>query len=508
MSNPYVSVYNPDVLSCIANLSNDEVFTPPEVANAMLDMLPQELFCNPATTFLDPGTKSGVFLREIAKRLLVGVEDTIPDRQERIDHIFHKQLFGIAITELTSLLARRSVYCSKYPNSIYSVSRFDDVQGNIRFKNVQHRWKDGKCLFCGASEREYGGAAREGMESHAYELIHTTRPEEIWKMKFDVIVGNPPYQLSDGGNGASARPLYHMFVEQAKKLNPRYMTMIIPARWYSGGKGLDEFRASMLNDKHIRRFVDYTDSTDLFPSVDIAGGICYFLWDRDNPGICNFTNNFNGNSVTIDKQLNEYSTFIRYPVADGIISKVMALHERTMDTMVTTRKPFGLATNVLPTSYGDLTLRYNKGTGPYARSAILAGAEYIDKWKVMISYLSAEHAGQPDKNGQFKVLSTMEILPPKYVCTETYLLAGWFDNENEANNLLNYLKTKFVRFLVGQIAVSQHITKNCFAFVPVQDFSRSCADEDLYAKYELSNEEISFVESIIKPMELGGGVDA
>lgn len=385
MSDLYVSAYNPDVLSCIANLSNDEVFTPPEVANAMLDLLPQELFRSPDTTFLDPSTKSGVFLREIAKRLLTGLEDVLPERQARIDHIFHKQLFGIAITELTSLLARRSVYCSKYPNSIYSVSLFDNVQGNIRFKNVQHRWKDGKCLFCGASEKEYGGAKREGMESHAYEMIHTTRPEEIWKMKFDVIIGNPPYQLSDGGNGASARPLYHMFVEQAKKLKPRYMTMIIPARWYSGGKGLDEFRANMLNDKHIRRLVDYTDSTDLFPGVDIAGGICYFLWDRDNPGICTYTNNYNGNSVTIDKPLNEYSTFIRYPAADGIISKVMAFHERTMDTMVTTRKPFGLATNVLPMSHGDLTLRYNKGTGPYARSAISVGTEYIDKWKVMIS---------------------------------------------------------------------------------------------------------------------------
>lgn len=302
-------------------------------------------------------------------------------------------------------------------------------------------------------------------------------------MKFDVIIGNPPYQLSDGGNGASARPLYHMFVEQAKKLNPRYLTMIIPARWYSGGKGLDEFRQTMLNDKRIRRLVDYTDSKELFPGVDIAGGICYFLWDRDHPGICTYTNNYNGEATTIKKPLNEYSTFIRYPIADGIITKVTAFKERAMDTMVTTRKPFGLATNVLPMTYGELTLRYNKGIGPYTRSKITIGKEYIDKWKVMISYLSAEHAGQPDKSGKFKVLSTMEILPPQHVCTETYLLAGWFDSENEAENLLGYLKTKFARFMVAQIAVSQHITKSSFAFVPVQDFKKQWTDEELYAKY-------------------------
>ena len=509
MSNDlYVSAYTPDVLSCIANLSNDEVFTPPEVANAMLDMLPQELFRDPNTKFLDPAVKSGVFLREITKRLLRGLKNVIPDLQERLDHILHHQVYGIAITEMTSLLARRSVYCSKFPNGQYSVLHFDDIQGNIRFKNVHHRWKDGKCVFCGASEEVYGDEKRGDLESHAYEFIHTTRPEEILKMKFDVIISNPPYHISDGGNGASARPLYHLFVEQSKKLKPRYLCMIIPARWYSGGKGLDEFREKMLNDGHIKRMVDYTNSSDCFPGVDVAGGVCYFLWSRDYQGLCEYTNNFAGKTSTIVKRLNEYSTFIRYPVSDTIIFKVTALNEKTMDSMVTTRKPFGLATNVLPLERGDLVLRYNKGKGSYDRSLINTGKEYIDKWKVMISYLSAEHAGQPDKSGMFKILSTMEILPPCHICTETYLLAGWFDTEKEAKNLLSYLSTKFVRFLIWQIAISQHITKGCFSFVPIQDFSRPWTDADLYAKYGLTDDEIAFIESMIKPMELGGDDNA
>lgn len=507
----YASTYNPDVLSCIANLSNDEVFTPPEVANAMLDLLPQELFRDPNTTFLDPACKSGVFLREIAKRLLVGLEDQIPDLQQRVDHIFHKQLFGIAITELTSLLGRRSVYCSKYPNSKYSVSRFEDVQGNIRFKNTQHVWKNGKCVFCGASEQEYGKAKRgDGLESHAYEFIHTTRPEDIFKMKFDVIIGNPPYQLNVGSGGrgsGTAIPIYQKFIIQAKKLNPQYLIMIIPARWYSGGRGLTEFRKEMLNDSNITNLVDFTDSKDCFPGVDIAGGVCYFLRKRNVAGSnngCMVTSFHNGSYTESVRRLNEFPVFIRSNLAISIIHKVTSKKESTMNNIVSPVSLFGLNTNHSFGKSGEVKVKYSSGFAFCKASEIKSGHSIINKYKVYISAASYDHAGQADKDGKRRIISIVDILNPGEICTSTYIVVSSFDTLSQAQNLKGYLKTKFVRFLMAQICISQHISRDTFAFVPLQDFSKPWTDEELYAKYGLTDEEINFIESMIKPMELEG----
>lgn len=364
--------YNPDVLTCLANLSNDEVFTPPALANQILDLLPPELWRDRNARFLDPVCKSGVFLREIAKRLMTGLETHIPDPQQRITHIYKNQLFGIAITELTGLLSRRSVYCSRKANGKYSVcDTFENEQGNIIYNRIEHTWKGESCTFCGVSKSALDRG--DDLETYAYQFIHTQTPETIFKMRFDVIVGNPPYQLSDGGPSKSASPIYNLFIEQAKKLNPRYLTMIIPSRWFAGGKGLDSFRKEMLNDDRLKKIVDFPDASDVFPGVDIAGGVCYFLWERAYSGPCEVVNIHKGVAKSSTRPLNEFSTFIRHGTAVPIIQKILAQKEVSMSNQVSSRKPFGLSTNVRPTKKGDLTLVWNGGKGPFESTNVTVG---------------------------------------------------------------------------------------------------------------------------------------
>jgi len=503
MSNLFEATYNPDVLSCIANLSNDEVFTPPELANQMLDVLPDEIWSDPNVTFLDPASKSGIFLREIAKRLIDGLEDVYPDLEERLDHIYRKQLYGVAITELTSLLSRRSLYCSKYPNSIYSVVRFDDAAGNVRFKNTEHAWSGGRCRYCGATQKEYD--RDKSLEQYAYEFIHVDDPEEVLPMKFDVIIGNPPYQLSDGGNNASAMPIYQKFVEQAKKLNPQYLVMITPSRWFSGGRGLDAYRSTMLNDRRIRRLVDYEDANECFPGVDMSGGVSYFLWDRDYNGDCTVVNMKNGVGSEQQRDLRRYEILIRSNEAVSIVDKVLGHTNRFLSAYVSSQRPFGLRTFAKPTKKGDLTLRWREGKGPISSSEITVGQEWIAKWKVIVSRVVYEHAGGTDAQGMRRVLSILEVLGPKEVCTETYIVVKTFDTQQEAQNCYEYLSLKFPRFLISQVASAQMVNRKSFTFVPDVDFSRSWTDGDLYSEFGLDEEEINYVESHIKEMNTGDG---
>lgn len=522
---------NPDVLTCIANLSNDEVFTPPDLANRMLDLLAQgwaddhdgtDIWQDKTVKFLDPFTKSGIFLREITSRLVLGLARQIPDLQERVDHVLTKQVFGIGITRLTSLLARRSLYCSKQANGPHSVTKqFTNEAGNIWFERTEHTWVNRKCEFCGASQQALDRG--EDMETHAYAFIHTkdikTRMAELFgdDMQFDVIIGNPPYQLNDGGYGTSAAPIYQLFVDQAKQLEPRYLSMIIPARWFAGGKGLDDFRESMLSDDRLRSIDDYLSASDVFPGVGLKGGVCYFLWNRDHRGQCRVSTHFKEWPVsTAIRPLMEKGAdvFIRFNDGLSILKKVLAIETQNsgslelpagkrFEALVSSRKPFALETTFKgrkTKKVDDLLIYQNGGTGYVSRNSISAGHEFIDAWKIYIGR-AAPGTGNRDTYPH-KILSTPFIGEPGSVCSETYLCIGPFDSKAQAENGLSYLTCRLTRLLILLHKPSQDTTRRVYTFVPKQDWSRPWSDADLYTKYGITPEEIAFIEQVVRPMDL------
>ena len=521
--------HTPDVLSCLANLSNDEVFTPPDVVNKMLDLLPQELFCDPNTTFLDPACKTGVFLREIAKRLLVGLEDKIPDLQERIDHIFHKQLFGIAITELTSLLSRRSLYCSKYPNGPYSITHFDDAEGNIRYRRINHTWMNGKCKYCGANKEQWNRGKE--LETYAYELIHTDNPERIFNMNFDVIISNPPYQMTfgiEGGNSANAKSIYNQFMDKAVRLNPRYLVMITPSRWMTKtAQGIpDAWVDAVLASNGFKVIHDYENASECFPGVEIKGGVNYFLFEKDYNGQCEYY--FHSSDGEIIHRFDYLDSkragiVVRDPKAYSVLGKIEKVEgkyytdtENNFSGLVSAKHFFDNSTYLTSNWTGYKSERDETYSIKYylnvnrertyrwiSASQLPKNSGTKDIWKIFIP--AAGGSGADDI-----ILGKPFVGEPGSVCSQTFLVIGYDPkkhnfSEVQCNNIIKYIQTKFFRYLVSIKKKTQNGPRGVYQFVPLQDFNNEITDEMLYKKYNLSLDEQELIESSIRPLNLSGG---
>lgn len=515
---------NPDVLTCIANLSNDEVFTPPEFANRMLDTLAEawaashngaNIWADKKVRFLDPCTKSGVFLREITSRLTQGLARKIPNLEERVNHILTKQVFGIGITHLTSLLARRSVYCSKHANGEHSIAKsFTGDEGNIWFERMEHSWDGEKCGYCGANRRDYERG--EGLETHAYAFIHAddvkSRVGEIFgaDMQFDVIIGNPPYQLGQSGGdavGGFAMPIYQKFVQAAKSLDPRYVVMVTPSRWFAGGRGLDEYRSEMLADKRMRALVDFPDAAEAFPGIQIKGGVSYFVWDSSWNDACEVTTIHGGGptSQPMKRYLGAYDILVRRNEAVPVLKKVLNLNAKegfgNLAAKVSPIQPFSIRTNFRgqETAKGmkkPVRLIGNGGETFIERTEVPRNDAWIDEWKVLLGRAYGAGDSFPHQIFNYPI-----IAGPGTACTETYLVVSRFKKEVEAKRFSAYLQTRFLRFLVSLRKNTQDIYNERFQFVPDLPMDREWTDEMLYTKYGITKSEIAFIESMIRPMD-------
>ena len=527
---------NPDILSSIANLSNDEVFTSPELASRILDDLDaawrdthdgQSIWTDSSIKFLDPFTKTGVFLREITRRLVIGLEGEIPDLQKRVDHVLTKQVFGIAITELTSLLSRRTLYCSKLASSKHSICRsFTNSDGNIWYQKTQHTWVggthrvltasadgkellqsvNGRCRYCGAPQKLFD--RDDKAETYAYAFIHTDSVQETIEglfganMKFDVVIGNPPYQMAGGAGGTSDSSIYHLFVEQAQALEPRFVSMVIPSRWLAGGRDMGEFRQKMLSGGQLRHLTDFPISRDVFPGVEVKGGVCYFLWDKEYDGLTRFISHRGDvSSEPVDRKMDEFDVFVRSETGSGILRKVLAKNEVSITEILSADTPFGIATNFTEFKEkefaGSIALHYvvkgKRFVGYVSEGSIRKNSHLISKWKVLIPEAGSD-GGQkiPDL-----VLGKPLIAGPGSACTQTYL-TFWVDSELEAKSLVSYIESKFFRFLVSLRKITQHALRSTYTWVPIQSWTKTWDDKSLYEFYDLTAEEQNYIESVIK----------
>jgi len=511
----------PDILDVIAALSSDAVPTPPLLARALLDILPEEVWSNPDYKWLDPATKSGSILREVARRLMIGLTDWEPDPVKRAEHILRNMLYGCGITQVHGDMTRRSVYVSRDATSEHSLLKFDDSDGNLPFVQSEHdypvnkqRQASGSCRVCGAPAQLERGDSRE---NYAYAFIHGAYPtEEMNGMQFDVIVGNPPYQTGADGTTRTL-PVYQHFVENAIALGPKYLAMITPSRWFTGGLGLDDFRDRMIAERRLRIIVDNPKVFDCFPGVKIRGGVSYFLWDRDHNGDCTFSKRIDGNvlSTTVrDLRVGE-GVVIRDNEAAGIVERVRSKEAKSVTLLVQPRLAFsekfrtnfrGSVTEATPNA---LPIIFNSGVGYVTPDELDRGRATVDRWKVLVPKASSGDTAQDDSGRIIDVVLGEPIaLAPGSLCTETYFITGVFDFRKEAENYAHYMATKFVRFLVLQRKSTQDIRPDVFRFVPLLDMKRRWTDADLYEHFGLTETETAYIEASIKPRSVNLSLDS
>lgn len=557
-----------DILETITNVGNDEVFTPRKTCDMMLDSLPEEVWHNPLYRWLNPATKNGIFEREIALRLDKGLENVIPNKEERRKHILQNMIFSIGQTKFTSNVARRTLYyCSQanrkcdglkapdghYVNG-YSIGNgawFDDEEGNIKTPCTDHEYIDAngkkmpstcngddrkkyKCKYCGiAGDSKYNDANQR--EKYAYELVHINHlvlPRYMQdkffggdrKMKFDIIIGNPPYQLSlgnSGGNSSKSKAIYHLFISQAIALSPKYLCMIVPSRWMTKTtEGIpDEWVDGILKDKRFVLLHDYVDEHECFPNNNIEGGVCYFLWDRDSKEYnCKYVihNQDKTTQVRTGKLDNlNCGIVIRDTECQKIIKKVQDvdgqyyLDEKNNFSSMVSPKDFFTNKETLTSSWtgykteqkGEYNIKY------YLNKNI----HKIPFGFVKLDDVSKNHASIPlykvyipaALGDNYQVLGRPFVGESNSVCSQTYLVIGYDPEKHnftkeQCKNICSYITTKFFRYLVAIKKKTQNGPRGVYQFVPLQDFNESWSDEKLYKKYNLTSDEIALIEKTIK----------
>lgn len=437
-----------------------------------------------------------------------------------------EDVFGKLDTQILEINSKTGLYPLYVTYSVYRRKLIQEAESVLSIKQKRELWmnavNNNVFVICktpmakAITKRTLTGFSEVKINAHYYDdlinvmknksqqFISKVLKQNYWKkgngtMHFDACVGNPPYMLIDNGYRVSATPIYNYFVEQAIAIAPDYVSMVIPARWFSGGKGLDSFRDMMLHDDSLCKIIDFPEATDCFYGVQIKGGICYFLWDKEHSGKCSVTTHLNGKvSETVERPLleNGNDIFIRYNEAISILHKVQSFKERSFETLVSARKPFGFDTLYKGGSKGDIILFENGGKSFITRNDIIRNNDWVDNSKVFIP-----ESGSGSDSFPHPILGKPFLGSKGTACTETYLLIGPFANDTESNNVISYIKTKFFRFLVMLKKPSQHATSKVYSFVPIQDYSHTWTDEELYKKYNLTDNEIAFIESMIKPMK-------